>query len=210
MPNKTALVLPDALVRYFRGGEIELVKKVETLPAASRSGSASRNAIPSTAGAIPAEASAVSPTLIDRRGGGVWDKQRPVTSGEQFAKFIDDAAVRFVFPRRTLSFQQRMVKALNRRLRNRGAEIMSVRPTIEDYARWCDAQGKPDTSPLHFQFASAPPNLAVELPRASSHVLGLSSFCASCALEAPPPAPSPFRERCRPAAGVLPRPYQGT
>ena len=75
------------------------------------------------------------------------------------AKFIDDAAVRFFFRRRTLSFQQRMVKALTRRLRKRGAEIISVRPTIEDCARWCDAQGNPDTSALRFQFASAPPDL---------------------------------------------------
>jgi len=175
MPNKTALLLPNALlVRYFPGGEINLVKKVETLLTAV-SGSAS-----ALTRAIWAEASAMSPKSIDRRGGGVRDKRRAVISGEQFelnsqatfrkvramndvvegavddwlpalglpappaagvedlkarpirvAKFIDDATVRFFFPRRTLSLQQRMVKSLARRLRKRGAEILSVRSSIE-------------------------------------------------------------------------------
>jgi hypothetical protein len=80
------------------------------------------------------------------------------------SKFTDDATVRFFFPGRTLTFQQRMVKNLTRRLRKRGAAIVSVRPTVEDYARWLQAQSRLDTPELRFQFASLPPSITVDAP----------------------------------------------
>jgi hypothetical protein len=76
------------------------------------------------------------------------------------AKFTDEESIRFFFPRRTLPFQQRMVKALAVHLRKRGAKIESVQLTIEDYARWLDARGATtDTPELRYQFATEPPPL---------------------------------------------------
>jgi hypothetical protein len=73
------------------------------------------------------------------------------------AKFLDDETVRFFFPRRTLSFQQRMVKSLTRELRRRGAKLISISLTVEGYARWQATQESPDTPELRFAFASRPP-----------------------------------------------------
>lgn len=77
--------------------------------------------------------------------------------GIRVAKFTDEETSRFFFPRRTLFFQQRMVKALTTLLRKRGAKIISVRMTVEDYARWCDANGHTDTTERRFFFATRPP-----------------------------------------------------
>jgi len=73
------------------------------------------------------------------------------------AKFVDEVPVRFFFPRRTLLFQQKMVKGLTRHLRGRGAKIDSVRLSIEDYARWLDLSHETDTAELRFHFATCPP-----------------------------------------------------
>jgi len=73
------------------------------------------------------------------------------------SKFIDEETCRFFFPRRTLSFQQRMVKALTGALRKRGAKIDSVRLTVEDYARWLDLSHEADSPALRFQFGTRPP-----------------------------------------------------
>lgn len=75
------------------------------------------------------------------------------------AKFIDEPTCRFFFPRRTLSFQQRMVKMLTVALRKRGAKIISVRLGVEDYARYKEALGFEDTAEMRFRFASQPPDL---------------------------------------------------
>jgi hypothetical protein len=77
--------------------------------------------------------------------------------GIRVAKFTDEETSRFFFPRRTLGFQQRMTKTLTMQLRKRGAKIVSVRLTVEDYARWIDASGKSDTPELRFKFATRPP-----------------------------------------------------
>jgi hypothetical protein len=79
--------------------------------------------------------------------------------GIRVAKFTDDATSRFFFPRRTLGFQQRMTKAITMSLRKRGAKIISVPLTIEDYARWQQSQDKPDSAELRFRFATRPPEL---------------------------------------------------
>lgn len=71
-------------------------------------------------------------------------------------KFIDEETCRFFFPRRTLSFQQRMVKMLTVSLRKRGARIISINPSIEDYARWCDLCRCEDTPERRFHYASQP------------------------------------------------------
>lgn len=42
-------------------------------------------------------------------------------------------------------------------LRKRGAKILSVRPTPEDYARWCEAHCHEDTPEQRFQYATRPP-----------------------------------------------------
>lgn len=73
------------------------------------------------------------------------------------AKFTDDETARFFFPRRSLEFQQRMVRVLTVHLRKRGAKIESVRPTVEDYARWQDAGGQPDSAELRYRFATELP-----------------------------------------------------
>lgn len=78
------------------------------------------------------------------------------------ARFADENAVRFFFPRRSLIFQQRMVKALTRQLRKRGAEIVNLRLTVEDYARWQQTQDRPDSAELRFHFATLPPEGAGE------------------------------------------------
>jgi len=77
--------------------------------------------------------------------------------GVRVAKFTDEETVRFFFPRRKLLFQQRMVSLLTMGLRKRGAKIVSVSPTPEDYARWQQTQDRPDSPELRFQFASRPP-----------------------------------------------------
>lgn len=73
------------------------------------------------------------------------------------AKFSDEATVQFFFPRRTLIFQQRLVRELGRKLNRRGAQVLSVQLTPEDYARWCDAWSKTDTAEQRFQYATRPP-----------------------------------------------------
>jgi hypothetical protein len=77
--------------------------------------------------------------------------------GIRVAKFTDEETSRFFFPRRTLGFQQRMTKTITMQLRKRGAKIVSVQLTPEDYARWQQAQGQPDTPELRFSFATVPP-----------------------------------------------------
>lgn len=79
--------------------------------------------------------------------------------GIHVAKFIDDETCRFFFPRRTVGFQQRMTGVITRGLRKRGAKIISVRLTIEDYARWQQAQDEADSPELRFRFATRPPEL---------------------------------------------------
>ena len=77
--------------------------------------------------------------------------------GIRVAKFTDEETSRFFFPRRSLLFQQRMVRELAVRLRKRGARIISVSLTVEDYARWLDSQRLEDTPDRRFRFASQPP-----------------------------------------------------
>lgn len=72
-------------------------------------------------------------------------------------RFRDEDTCRFFFPRRTLLFHQRMTKAIAGQLRKRGAVVVMVDLTSEDFARWCDANGKADTPELRFQFATRPP-----------------------------------------------------
>ena len=74
-------------------------------------------------------------------------------------KFTDEATVRFFFPRRSLAFQHSMTPVLTAQLRKRGAKIVSVFLTAEDYARWQDASGEADTPELRFRFATRPPPL---------------------------------------------------
>lgn len=73
------------------------------------------------------------------------------------AKFTDEETCRFFFPRRALVFQQRMQRELGLMLRRRGAKMLSVRITSEDYARWCEREGKTDSEALRFDFATRPP-----------------------------------------------------
>jgi hypothetical protein len=73
------------------------------------------------------------------------------------AKFTDDETCRFFFPRRTVLFQQRMVRAIGRIFMRRGAKLSSVQLISEDYARWCDAHKKTDTPELRFHYATRPP-----------------------------------------------------
>jgi len=79
--------------------------------------------------------------------------------GIRVAKFTDDETCRFFFPRRTVSFQQRMTRTVTMMLRKRGAKIISVPLTVEDYARWQQAQDAPDSPELRFRFATRPPEL---------------------------------------------------
>ncbi len=73
------------------------------------------------------------------------------------AKFTDDETARFFFPRRSLLFQQRMVRVLAVQLRKRGAKIESVQLTIEEYARWQDESGEPDSPELRYRYATELP-----------------------------------------------------
>lgn len=73
------------------------------------------------------------------------------------ARFRDEETCRFFFPRRSLLFHQRMSKAIAGRLRKRGAKVVNVDLSPEGYARWCEAQGKPDAPELRFQYATCPP-----------------------------------------------------
>jgi hypothetical protein len=50
-----------------------------------------------------------------------------------------------------------MTKALTMQLRKRGAKIISVALTVEDYARWQQSQREHDSPELRFRFASALP-----------------------------------------------------
>ena len=74
-------------------------------------------------------------------------------------KFDDEDTVRFFFPRRTLTFHQRMVKKLVGTLRKRGAKIESVHLTIDDYTSWIAVTGERDTPQFRYQFATTPPEL---------------------------------------------------
>jgi hypothetical protein len=73
------------------------------------------------------------------------------------AKFEDEEGVRFFFPRRSLVFHQNLVRALRVQLQRRGGKLESVRPSIEDYARWQDASGQPDSDQLRYRYASELP-----------------------------------------------------
>ena len=75
----------------------------------------------------------------------------------RIAKFTDEETSRFFFPWRTLLFQMKMQQQLGVILRKRGAKILSVRPTAEDYARWLESEKKSDSAELRFHFASQPP-----------------------------------------------------
>lgn len=74
------------------------------------------------------------------------------------AKFVDEETCRFFFPRRKLLFQQRMTKVVTLGLRKRGARIVSVRLSVEDYARWQQQQTAADSPELRFRFATRPPS----------------------------------------------------
>lgn len=76
--------------------------------------------------------------------------------GVPVVKFTDEDTVKFFFPKRSIPFQRAMVKALNRILLRRGAHIVSVSITAEDYARWLEARRQPDSPALRYQFASQP------------------------------------------------------
>lgn len=73
------------------------------------------------------------------------------------AKFTDDETCRFFFPRRTVLFQQRMVRAIGRIFMRRGAKLSSVQLISEDYARWIERERKADTPELRFQYATRAP-----------------------------------------------------
>lgn len=72
-------------------------------------------------------------------------------------KFMDNDAVRFFFPRRTLAFHRAMVTQLRVQVQRRGAKIESVYISIEDYARWQDASGEPDSEGLRYRYATELP-----------------------------------------------------
>lgn len=78
--------------------------------------------------------------------------------GIRVAKFTDPETCRFFFPRRTIPFQQRMTRTITTMLSRRGAKIISVPLTIEDYARWQQGQDTPDTPGLRYRFATRPPD----------------------------------------------------
>lgn len=50
-----------------------------------------------------------------------------------------------------------MAKAVIISLRKRGAKIISVRLTVEDYARWQQEHHASDSPELRFRFATRPP-----------------------------------------------------
>ena len=70
--------------------------------------------------------------------------------GIPVAKFDDQEALHFFFQRRSLVTHRAMIKVLVRLLRRRGAHIESVSVTAQDYARYCEKEGKPDAPDLHY------------------------------------------------------------
>lgn len=77
--------------------------------------------------------------------------------GIRIAKFTDEETLRFFFPRRSLDFQQRMVKRVAKVFRERGAKILSVTLTPEIYTSWIGSRRLEDTPARRFQFATTPP-----------------------------------------------------
>jgi len=83
--------------------------------------------------------------------------------GVRVAKFTDEETLRFFFPRRTLPFEQHMVKALTAQLRRRGAKIESVPLTTKFFEQWCRETRAEDTPETRYRFATSPPALLLEL-----------------------------------------------
>jgi hypothetical protein len=76
----------------------------------------------------------------------------------RLARFREEETCRFFFPLRTLLWHQRMAKAVaGGILRKRGAKVVMVDLTPEDFARWLEREHKTDTAGLRFQFATRPP-----------------------------------------------------
>lgn len=71
----------------------------------------------------------------------------------------DDETLRFFFPKRSVPFSNRMIKAVRVMLQKRGAKIDRVDLNVEAYARWVDRQGLMDTEELRYEFASKLPQI---------------------------------------------------
>lgn len=72
------------------------------------------------------------------------------------AKFTDEEMLRYFFPRRTLPFQQRLVKHLAVHIRKRGGKVESVALTPHDYACWLG--NRADTPETRYRFATEIPS----------------------------------------------------
>lgn len=71
----------------------------------------------------------------------------------------DKATVQFFFPKRSVPFQNEMVKTLRTSLRKRGAKFERIVITPEDYARWIQKTGAEDTEVLRYSFATLLPHV---------------------------------------------------